>query len=496
MDQPASPHIVIVSNRGPFTLGVRDGQTVARRGAGGLVTAISSVARQHPITWISCALGKGDRDWLAAVGDGVQTVEDMRIRLVAPDPAHYHAYYNVISNPLLWFVQHQLHDLTRSPVIDGTVWRAWEQGYAGINRQLAVATAEAIADLEGPIVVMPQDYHLYLYPRYLRELIGDRATIQSFLHIPWPGPDTWRVLPLRMRQTLLDAMLQADRLGFQTERDTRRFLQTCADVLTDIRVIGPWRQIVYQGRRVEAAPYPISVDVDELRQVLAGPEGREHLAGIRSFVRDRKLILRVDRVEPSKNVLRGFTAYRNFLNAYPQYRGKVVLLALLVPSRSEVREYKEYLRDIMALVGEINATLGTSEWEPIRVILGNNYPRALAALSLYDVLLVNPLADGMNLVAKEGAVLNERDGVLILSEEAGAADELGAASLTVSPFDVFGTREAIAQALAMPPAERRERATRLATQVAENDVHDWFGRQLADALPRPGILTSAGASPL
>jgi trehalose 6-phosphate synthase len=195
-------------------------------------------------------------------------------------------------------------------------------------------------------------------------------------------------------------------------------------------------------------------------------------------------------------VLRGFIAYRNFLNAYPQYRGKVVMLALLVPSRSEVREYKEYLRDIMALIGEINATLGTSEWEPIRVILGNNYPRALAALSLYDVLLVNPLADGMNLVAKEGAVLNERDGVLILSEEAGAADELGAASLTVSPFDAFGTREAIAQALAMPPSERHKRAIRLATQVAENDVHDWFERQLADALPQHGILASASGSHL
>ena len=494
MDQPAAPHIVIVSNRGPFTLGVRDGQTVARRGAGGLVTAISSVARQHPITWISCALGKGDRDWLAATGGAVQQVEDMRIRLVAPDSGHYQAYYNVISNPLLWFVQHQLYDLVRSPIIDGTVWRAWAEGYAGINRQLAVATAEAIEGLEGPVIVMPQDYHLYLFPRYLRELVRDRVTIQSFLHIPWPGPDTWRVLPLKMRQELLGAMLRADRLGFQTERDTRRFLQTCADVLPDLRVVGAWRQVVHAGRRVEAVPYPISVDVDELRQNLAGTECQERLASLKNYVGDRKLILRVDRVEPSKNILRGLIAYRNFLNAYPQYHGKVVMLSLLVPSRTQVREYKEYLRDIMALVGEINATIGNGEWEPIRVILGNNYPRAIAALSLYDVLLVNPLADGMNLVAKEGAVLNERDGVLILSEEAGAADELGPAALTVSPFDVFGTREAIAQALAMPPTERHERATRLATQVVENNVHTWFQRQLGDALPQRGVLGAAAAS--
>ncbi len=494
MAQPDSPHIVVVSNRGPFTLGVHDGRATARRGAGGLVTAISSVARQHPITWLSCALDEGDRDWLAATGDGVRTVEDLRIRLVLPDPAHYEQYYNVISNPLLWFVQHQLYDLARAPIIDGSVWQAWERGYAAINRQLAEATAEVIADLDGPVIVMPQDYHLYLFPRALRALIGDRATIQSFLHIPWPGPDAWRVLPLRMRQELLGAMLQADRLGFQTERDTRRFLQTCADALPDLRVVGPWRQIVHAGRRVEAVPYPISVDVAELRAILAGDECQERLIGLRRFVGDRKLILRVDRVEPSKNILRGLIAYRNFLNAYPEYRGKVVLLSLLVPSRTAVAEYQEYLRDIMALVGEINATIGDGEWEPIRVILGNNYPRALAALSLYDVLLVNPLADGMNLVAKEGAILNDRDGVLILSEEAGAAEELGTAALTVSPFDAFGTREAIAQALAMPPEERRARATQMVEQVEQHDVHAWFHRQLADALPRQGILAGTSAS--
>ncbi|MFN8530366.1 MAG: trehalose-6-phosphate synthase [Anaerolineae bacterium] len=475
-------HVILVSNRGPFSFSMREGKPHAERGAGGLVTAISAVARTQPILWISCALNKNDREWLAAVGDGVQTQEDMQIRLINPEAAHYHAYYNIISNPLLWFVQHQLHDTPRSPIIDERVWRAWD-GYRAINRQLAEAAAASIRELEGPVVVMPQDYHLYLFPRYLRELLADRpdVQIQSFLHIPFPGPDAWRVLPMAIRRELLEGMLHADRLGFQTERDTHRFLQTVVDNLPAVRVVAPWRTLRWGNRIVHAAPYPISIDPVVLNDRLMTSEVQATVRQLRARYGERKLVLRIDRVEPSKNVLRGFIAFRNFLMAYPEYQQQVEMLALLVPSRTEVVEYRTYLRDIMAWVGEINATLGTSDWEPIRVMLGNNYDRALAALSLYDVLLVNPLADGMNLVAKEGAALNRRDGVLILSEEAGVAEEFADHTLMVSPYDVYGTREAIHQALTMPTEERRARAATLARQVQEHDIHRWFARQLEDS---------------
>ncbi len=474
-------HILIVSNRGPFSFTTREGEAQSVRGAGGLVTAITAVARQYGILWISSALSKGDWDWLDMMGGGVHNMGELNIQLIQPDPAQYQTYYNVISNPLLWFVQHQMHDTPRLPVIDEGVWNAWNDGYKAINRQFAAAVADCIKDLEGRIIVMSQDYHLYLLPRFLRELVGDRVIIQPFLHIPWPSPDAWRVLPLAMRRELLDGMLYADRLGFQTERDTRRFLQTCVDTLPGVKVSKPWRQLKYNGRTVDAAPYPISIDVEHLKNRLASPEVSEQITRFESQYKDRKLILRVDRVEPSKNVLRGFMAFRNFLIAYPEYRGKVDMLALLVPSRSEVFEYKTYLSEIMALVGEINATLSDGIWEPIRVLLGNNYDRAIAAFSLYDVLLVNPLADGMNLVAKEGVVLNQKEGVLILSEEAGAAEEFGDLPLLVSPYDVFGTREAIHHALNMPVDERRDRATRLREQVVQNDIHRWFRRQLDDA---------------
>jgi trehalose 6-phosphate synthase len=474
-------HILIVSNRGPFSFSIRDGQPHAVRGSGGLVTAITAIARQHDVLWISCALSKGDREWLKLRGDGIHHVEDMSLRLIQPDPEQYHAYYNIVSNPLLWFVQHQLHDTPRLPLFDEHLWNAWADGYSAVNRQFAETVADSIKTLDGRILVLVQDYHLYLFPRFLRELIGDRAVIQSFLHIPWPSPDAWRVLPLKVRRELVDAMLHADRIGFQTERDTRRFLQTCVDLLPGVRVLKPWRRLAYQGRNIDAVPYPISIAVSDIEQRAESAAVQQQIALFQQQYAGVKLILRVDRVDPSKNILRGLIALRNFLLVYPEYRGKVVMLMLLVPSRPEISEYRSYLRDIMALVGEINATLSDGGWEPIRVLLGNNYDRAIAAFRLYDVLLVNPLADGMNLVAKEGVILNRKDGVLVLSEEAGVAEEFGSSALLVSPYDVLGTRQAIRAALDMSPEERRERANRLREQVRHNDINHWFARQLADA---------------
>ncbi|HEX5505912.1 MAG TPA: trehalose-6-phosphate synthase [Thermomicrobiales bacterium] len=477
MSGAGPPRVVLVSNRGPVTFAAKDGAPA--RGAGGLVTALGGAARDHDVVWVACAMGPGDARWAARVGPGAHPVDGIRLRLVVPDPAAYRGYYGVISNPLLWFVQHQLQDAPRFPRIDEATWRAWEDGYLAVNRQLAEAVADTLAGLDGPAVVLIQDYHLYLVPRYLRALAGERAALRCFCHIPWPGPDAWRVLPPAMRRPLLASLLQADRVGFQTERDVRRFLQTCVDRLPDVRVVQPWRRVAYAGRETAAAPAPISVDVADLARRAAGPEVEAYRAQVRAIRGDRRLLLRVDRVEPSKNILRGLLAYRNLLAAHPEYRGRVVLLALLIPSRTELVEYRDYLRDVMALVGELNATLGAGDWEPVRVLLGHNYPRALAALGEYDALLVNPLADGMNLVAKEGAVLNRRDGVLVLSEEAGAAEELGAHALLVSPYDIYGTREALHRALTMPAAERRARAAALARQVREHDIHRWFARQLA-----------------
>jgi trehalose 6-phosphate synthase len=285
-----------------------------------------------------------------------------------------------------------------------------------------------------------------------------------------------------MRVAVLDSLLAADRIGFQTRKDAFNFVQTCRFYLNDAHSYGSRDSIVYQGRRVEAKAYPISIDVEKLESMVEQDETRSYKMQLRRYIGDRKLILRVDRVEPSKNILRGLEAFRALLETHPEHKGRVQMMALLVPSRMEVDEYQDYLQEIMAMAGFINAEYSDGQWEPVRILLGNNYARALAAMRLHDVLLVNPITDGMNLVAKEGSLVNQNDGVLVLSEYAGAFFELGEDALSVSPYDTHGTAEALHQALTMPREERARRAEALRKEVKSADVKDWFNHQVEDAL--------------
>ncbi|MFP4323743.1 MAG: trehalose-6-phosphate synthase [Anaerolineales bacterium] len=477
------PLIVIASNRGPFSFTQHeDGSFSSERGAGGLVTALSALAEQHDVLWIACALGDDDRAWAKAQGHAPQDVQGTRLKLVIPDDEAYNKYYNTIANPLLWFIQHQLWDATRAPSITAQTIDAWENGYVAMNRLFADAIIEVVKAEERPVIIFPQDYHLYLTPRMLREALGDTAQIASFCHIPWPGPDNWRILPTEMRRQLLDSLLGADRVGFQTKKDAFNFVQTCRFYLEGAHSHGARDSIHYEGRKVGAYAYPISIDADMLDQMTDSNEVRLFKNNLLNTVGDNKLILRTDRIEPSKNILRGLEAFRALLEHHPEHQGRVMFLMLLVPSRMEVDEYSTYLQEIMASAGLINADYSDGFWEPVRVIVGNNYARAIAAMQMYDGLLVNPLADGMNLVAKEGVLVNQRAGVLVLSENAGAFFELGDAALTVSPFDVYGTAEALHMALTMPGDERRERAEKLRTLVRRNDIRRWFHDQTQDAL--------------
>ncbi len=479
------PLIVIASNRGPFSFRrKKDGTFATRRGEGGLVTALAALAETHEVLWIAAALGKDDQEWANEQGDKPVMIDNMRLRLLIPNRQHYKMYYNVIANPLLWFIQHQLWDSPRNPQITRHTWEAWRYGYVAINRQFADVIAESIKEeaSDRPVIVFPQDYQLYLVPHFLRMRLGDRVQIQPFVHIPWPGPDAWRVLPDEMRSTLLRSLLQSDRVGFQTRTDAFNFVQTCRLYLTDAHSHGSRDSITYNGRTVQARAYPISIDVEKVQSLMQEPETRLLKRQLLNTIGDNRLILRIDRIEPSKNILRGFLAFRSLLELHPEYRGKVQMLALLVPSRMEVAEYQTYLQEITAIAGLINAEFSDEFWEPTRIIIGSNYHRAIAALQLYDVLLVNPITDGMNLVAKEGSLVNDRGGVLVLSEHAGAFYELGDDALTISPFDVYGTAEALYQALTMPPEERFKRAGNLQKQVRKNDVRQWFRDQVDDAL--------------
>jgi len=486
-DNQNKPLIVIASNRGPFSFEAKeDGSYKARRGSGGLVTALSALAQKHDVLWVASAMSDADRQWAEKQGDRIEEVEEIYLKLVIHDEVQYQKYYNDISNPLLWFIQHQLWDIPRSPTITRHTWDAWENGYRPINKGFAEAIANSLADQDPnrPVIIFVQDYHLYMVPHYLRDIVGDRVQIQPFIHIPWPGPDAWRILPAEMRTPMLASLLKSNCVGFQTEKDAFNFVQTCRFYLPGAHSHGSRNSIDYKGRTIKANTYPISIDVEKVKDLAAETETRLLKSELISFISDRRLILRVDRIEPSKNILRGLEAYRTLLEIYPEHRGSVQMLALLVPSRMEVDEYQDYLQQIMAQAGMINAEYSEALWEPVRIVVGDNYHRAIGAMQIYDALLVNPIADGMNLVAKEGVLVNQRSGVLLLSEHAGAFYELGDHALTVSSFDIYGTAKAMNAALTMPLDEREKRANALRAIVEQADVRRWFYDQLDDALAR------------
>jgi trehalose 6-phosphate synthase len=477
----ANRALIIAANRGPVTFETaEDGSLQFQRGEGGLVTALTGLCRHTDATWIACAQTEADAAWQ----EGNVTLSDeggaIRVQFLSPETSAYEGYYNVIANPLLWFLQHSMWDMPRAPVIDRTTWQAWEEGYVAVNRLFAEVIADQVRATSRPTLVMVQDYHLYLVARFLRQGMRprERPTVLHFVHIPWPGPEYWRILPPAMRQAILDGLCAVDLLGFQTEEDGLNFIRTCQSYLPRAHVNFRHGRVWYRNHATHVCDFPISIDVSTLRQLAASPEVAKHRSEIQDAVGDRQLILRVDRIEPSKNIVRGFLAFEEMLELYPEHRGQVKFLALLVPSRMDVDGYQDYSDELMAAAGRVNAQYGTGEWEPVRVLVGESYPRAVAALQLYDVLLVNSIADGMNLVAKEGPIVNQHDGVLILSEGAGAHEQLGPGTPVISPCDVYATAEALHQALVMSPEERLERTTRLRWLVEREDITAWLCHQL------------------
>jgi trehalose 6-phosphate synthase len=481
--------LIIASNRGPVTFTRRsDGSFDARKGSGGVVTAVSAVARERQPIWIAAAMTDGDRERAGvAQANGETLIEygsppEFRLRFVVPTPTAYHQYYNVISNPLLWFLQHYLWDTPRSPDITWEIWEAWREGYVSVNQQFADEAIAAADAVDGDPLIMLQDYHLYLCAGFVRRN-RPNARLQQFVHIPWPDPDYWRLLPLEIRQSICEGMLGNDIVGFQTPEHGRSFMYTCQAYVPGAMIDYSTSSIVWQGRRIDVRSYPISIDTDAVRRMAYSKEARAHDRYLPNHWNEYT-VLRVDRAEPSKNIVRGFQAFDRFLEAHQDFQGRVNFVAITVPSRMDVVEYQDYLDDVSAVVGRINAKYANVEtgWQPIHLIMGENYPRALAAMKWYDVLLVNSIIDGMNLVAKEGALLNERNGVLILSEGAGAVSQLGSNSIIIGPTDVEGTADAIYRALTMPLEERRRRAEGLRRSVENDDVTAWFESQVRDML--------------
>jgi trehalose 6-phosphate synthase len=442
--------LIIVSNRGPVTFDRGpDGRRVMRRGGGGLVTALRGLVEHHDVTWIAAATTDEDRV-VAAEGSS-------EAALVAPDPDAYHGYYNVVANPMLWFIQHGLWGRRLRPDLDEGFHAAWRD-YETVNRLFA---ERVVAELDNnpDAAVFFQDYHLYLAPGYVRAARPD-AELAHFVHIPWPVD--WTILPESMRRAVHEGLLANDVVAFHTARWAHNFEASCDE-------------IVGGHDRTHVTHHAISIDTAEF-DALAQSDGVLDEERALEAKRPEKLVLRVDRTDPSKNIVRGVEAFGLLLDAHPEWRGRAQMLALLDPSRQAIREYVEYVAAIERTTDEVNAR----HPHAIDLQVADNFQRSVAAYKQFDVLLVNAVYDGLNLVAKEAPLVNTRDGVLVLSENAGAHEELGEWAVTVNPFDVWGQAEALHEALAMDPAERKRRREGICHQVRTHDVHAWLEGLLAD----------------
>ncbi|MFL5921546.1 MAG: trehalose-6-phosphate synthase [Gaiellaceae bacterium] len=478
---PDRRRLIVVSNRGPVTFARVGDERVARRGGGGLVTGLRSLVEHHDVTWIASAMS--DEDRAVAAESGGDAVEErsrdgspFRLRLVAHDETAYDWFYNVVANPMLWFLQHYLWQLAYTPSVDIALSNAWDEGYARVNEGFAEAVLEEL-EAQPEAAVFFHDYHLYLAPRLVRERAPD-ALLAHFVHVPWPQTDYWHVLPDRIRRAVHEGVLANDVIGFHTHQWRLNFMRAASD-LAGAEANFQDSVVDHDDRRSLVTVHPISVDAAEFDELaLSEPV----LAAEQELVarRTEQLVLRVDRTDPSKNIVRGFRAFELYLEAHPERHRRVTMLALLDPSRQDIPEYAEYLGAIQREARRVNDRFQQNGWLPIELVVEDNFVGAVAAYKQFDALFVNAIFDGMNLVAKEAPLVNERDGVLILSENAGAHAELGEWALTVNPFDVAGQAEALDEALTMSAAERHERLEAIRAHVREHDVTEWIDAQLAD----------------
>ncbi|MGW0549750.1 alpha,alpha-trehalose-phosphate synthase (UDP-forming) [Streptomyces altiplanensis] len=454
--------VLVASNRGPVSYTLReDGSLDARRGGGGLVSGLSAIGRDGDgasSLWVCAALGDGDRE---AVRRGTG---EPGVRMLDIDAGVHADAYNGIANSVLWFVHHMLYQTPLEPAFDAEFRRQWA-AYETYNRAFADALA---AEAAPGAVVMVQDYHLCLVPGMLRELRPD-LRIGHFSHTPWAPVDYFRLLPDDIARQLLRGLLGADRVAFLT----RRWADTFAACAVDVLGAG-----ALEGTAVGV--HGLGADADFLRARSQRQDVEEWLVRLRERVgAGRRTVVRVDRTELSKNIVRGLLAYRRLLTDRPEWRGRVVHIAFAYPSRQDLAVYRDYMASVRRLAEEINAEYGTDDWQPVLLELDDDFARSLAAYRMADVALVNPVRDGMNLVAKEVPVVSDEGCALVLSREAGAYEELGEDAITVNPYDVMATADALHEALVMDPQERAERTKRLAAAATALPPTAWFLDQLA-----------------
>jgi trehalose 6-phosphate synthase len=438
-----------------------DGNLVARRGAGGLVTGLAPIVTGTDAIWLAAALSDADRE---AAAQGIADADGLRVRLLDVDPAVHRMAYDVVCNATLWFCLHGLFDLARRPRIDHR-WRESWDAYRAMNDAFADAAAELAPD---GAAVLVQDYHLALMGPRLRTLRPDLRSVH-FSHTPWCDADGLRPLPDDVAAQFVGGIAGHHASTFHTRRWATAFETSC-------------RAVLGREAKPSVAVSPLAPDPDDL--AAAGTSAECAAAGrdLREAVGDRRLVVRVDRIELSKNVLRGFHAFDDLLERRPEWRERIVFAAFLYPSREGLAEYLSYRQEVEGLVARINDKWATTDWTPIHMRTSDDYPRSMAALQMADVVLVNPIRDGLNLVAMEGVLASQHASALVLSTEAGAWEQLGdAGAIGINPFDIGATADALHTALSMTGDEREDRHARLRAVVAARTPRDWLREQLAAA---------------
>lgn len=460
--------MIVVSHRGPYAFTRRaDGSFAARRGAGGVVSALGPLLLEDDANrgaWVAAAIGPDDR---AAVTAGEARADGIDLRYLVIDPRVHHLAYDVIANGVLWFLHHGLFGHVVEPVFDHALHEAWD-AFVAMNQAFANGALAAAADHSGPVLI--QDYQLSLVPGMIRAVRPDLAVVH-FTHTPFCGPNSIRVLPDHWSRELC-ASLTSVPCGFHVPRWRDAFVASARTIL---------------GPNIEPTAFvaPLGPDVSALNRDAHTPEVDLEVDRIRALVGERALIVRTDRIEPSKNIVRSFLGFEQLLVDEPSWCERVVFMAMLYRSRQSLPVYVRYAEAVLATARRINERFGTDTWTPIVIDDRDDMARSFAGLRSYDVLVINPLKDGMNLVAKEGPLVNERNGVLCLSPEAGAWDTLGADAIAIHPYDVVAASRSLAAALTVSARDRADRAERLRTAARIHDPSQWIAAQLQAALPAP-----------
>jgi trehalose 6-phosphate synthase len=471
MTSSRSAPLLVASNRGPISVvPVEDGDDEIRRGGGGLVSGMQAALTATPdAVWICAALNDRERSLARRATSGrlsaVPEVSDalngeLDVRMLPIDALTFRQAYNGVANSTLWFSLHMLYEPARTPVFDLAWRRAWA-GYQRYNRAFAEAIADEAAD---GATVMIQDYHLFLAPRMVRDLRPD-VRIGHFTHTPWVPAEYFHMLPDDVAHDILDGLAGADIVGFHCARWRDQFVDCC-------------RSILGQEPTSRMEIFPLSTEAEELTARAHRRDVDSSVRQLRDVVGDRKVIGRVDRTELSKNVYRGLLSYRELLRTHPEWRDRVVHIVDNYPSREDLPEYREYTALVSRLAREIDDEFGTDTWTPLLLDISDDYPGSLAALRISDVVFVNSVRDGMNLVVLEGIVLSEQDPAVVLSRHTGAADLLGDDALLVNPFDVSEMANALHEALSMPDEDRLARCKRLRAAAVALPPGPWFQAQL------------------